>query len=697
MSNITTNFFELLITPEIEDVFITERYGVDSLISADNLSTYLDKNSIISLYPIRGSNKVFAKPPYVEWLIKKIIFEKLQDEESSFDIDYKDGEVTLLNESLVQRKEYSVLRRLVLRVFHAKGKLLLALDPLTKIYNRLSLTKLLSNYRFSRAHFLTYSECLVFVEKHGVRKWARGKIRDIIQSETVKVEVPTLFDGTIEVTPARVIPSLSKPVLGEIVKRAHPRFDFDKEVKQLGDFTSREKLETIGTLFQRYIYPLFPITIRDTHVEVMPESVSGQLFTPTEISRRLEPQYVINRAGQPQIKDGRRLAALTKVNIDPKKAKEHKVVLFATRQTMGQLERVVNQLNNGITKGNYSFSLPTRFGIKLRVTDKFTVNSTDEYDLESDKFLLSNESKHLDALPLVYLPTLSDLYYPLKAKFAHYGRASQVISRPNYDIYAAWNLGTNLFAKLGYVPWGIADSQEMPNADIVLGLAYSNLKREGRLKRNIGYVNVFDKNGVWRFVQSSHDYLDFDNRLKLIPQMIKNAVLGFTAGGTEPRIIDIHYSKRFSYKERQRTFDAIRQIVPGITEVNFISLDKTHPLRVFDQTNDNLNFARGGILQLNKNEFLLSVAGETGANAHASRLLKVLVWREPSSEGNIDILPIAYRILAMTKLNWRSAVKETTEPVTLKFAEEIARLTNQFTLTDWHTINNQLSKIPWFI
>jgi hypothetical protein len=174
-------------------------------------------------------------------------------------------------------------------------------------------------------------------------------------------------------------------------------------------------------------------------------------------------------------------------------------------------------------------------------------------------------------------------------------------------------------------------------------------------------------------------------------------VVGFTAGGTNPKIIDIHYTKRFSYQERQRTFEMIVETVPNIEEVNFISIDKTHPLRVFDETKASLNFERGSLLELNPSEFLLSVVGEGKPNALASRLLKVKVWREPLMTGKVDLMPIAYRILAMTKLNWRSAVRETTEPVTLKYAEEIARLTNQFSLTDWNTVNNQLSRIPWFI
>jgi hypothetical protein len=294
------------------------------------------------------------------------------------------------------------------------------------------------------------------------------------------------------------------------------------------------------------------------------------------------------------------------------------------------------------------------------------------------------------------LPPNSDLYYPIKAKLAHYGRVSQVISQQHFDIYAAWNLATNIYAKLGHIPWSIAESASFPNADMVLGFAYSSLKHEGVVKKNIGYVNVFDRHGVWKFMQSSSALLDFDKRLRLIPQLIRNAIIAFHAGGTSPRIIDIHYSKKFSALERKRTAEVIRETVPDVEEINFVSIDRSHPLRIFDSDTRSLNVTRGGIIQLSANEFLLSTLADDKPDSHSGRLLKLRVWSEPAKEP-IEILPIAYRVLAMTKLNWRSAVRETSEPVTLKYAEEIANLTNHFGLTEWTTVNNQLSRVPWFI
>ena len=60
------------------------------------------------------------------------------------------------------------------------------------------------------------------------------------------------------------------------------------------------------------------------------------------------------------------------------------------------------------------------------------------------------------------------------------------------------------------------------------------------------------------------------------------------------------------------------------------------------------------------------------------------------------LIAIFYRIKNLTLLNWRSVI-DTTEPVTLRYSEEIARLLNHFNLTEWSRINNQLSRIPWFI
>lgn len=696
MAEMKTNFFELSLNPPVLQLFVTENYRQEDLNSPENVATFLTKNSIVSLFPFDHSKKIPVNPRYLEWLLKKLLFGAFDTSKSMFDPDYKKSEISILDQILTQREEYSVIRRLVVQIFHAQGRPLLAFDPITKVYNRLSLAKLLKTQHFSRNDFMQHSDCLAFVDYKGERRWTRGRITEVADNDAVKVEIPLLFDGTIEMSPARVIPSLSRESLSRIVKAFHRPYDFDSEVKQLGEFTSKSKLEAILQIFENYLRVIFPLKAGNTAVNVASSPLAASFFPAYQILPQSEPEYVISRPGIPEIRDRQRLRALSQVNLSHG-IREHKVVLFATPKTLGLLENVVSKLNNGISKGAFTFSLPTRFGLRLSISDKFVADNFGQYDVETDKFLQSSEERHQEALALIYLPPRSDLYYTVKAKLAHYGRVSQVLSTPSLDIYAAWNLATNIFAKLGYTPWAISEDPKRPNADIVLGFAYSSLRNEGRLRRNIGYVNVFDKNGIWRFVQSSSSYLDFEKRLTEIPQLIRNAIMGYLAGKTYPKIIDIHYTKRFSFKERNKTFEVIQNLVPDIHEVNFISLDRSHPLRVFDWAHPNLNFARGGILQLTRNEFLLSVAGELKSESRASRILKVRVWREPLQGPELDLEALGYRILAMTKLNWRSAVRETAEPVTLKYAEEIARLTNHFTLTQWNTVNNQLARVPWFL
>ena len=100
-------------------------------------------------------------------------------------------------------------------------------------------------------------------------------------------------------------------------------------------------------------------------------------------------------------------------------------------------------------------------------------------------------------------------------------------------------------------------------------------------------------------------------------------------------------------------------------------------------------------IHLNRNEILIPIFDDAKKQ---SVYFKAFIWSLPNEElTQQGIKILSYRISSMSKLNWRSAVRNTFEPVTLKYAEEVATLTNHFNLTEWNKINNQLSKIPWFI
>jgi hypothetical protein len=320
--------------------------------------------------------------------------------------------------------------------------------------------------------------------------------------------------------------------------------------------------------------------------------------------------------------------------------------------------------------------------------DEFISNTFDGYMTEADKLIYSTEEKHLNAIAFAYLPEKSDLYYSFKAKLAAHGKVSQVRSKKDLDIYTAWNLSANLFAKIGQTPWSISDDQ-LKHADLILGFSYSSLLHEGKLRRNIGYVNVFDKNGVWKFMRSHSSYLDFEKRKILIPQLVRDAIASFMAGGTSPKVIDIHYSKKFSSEERAITYKSIKDLIPAVEQVNFVSIDTDHSIQFFGNDKSVLK----NTYHLKDNEYLLPILN----NNTITKLLKTTIWREEQTIPVDDIKAISNRILAMTKLNWRSAVHETFEPVTIRYSHEIAKLTNKFSLTEWNTVNNQLSRIPWFI
>jgi hypothetical protein len=689
-----TNFFEINITPQIKELFLNERSNFSTNKVSDNIFTNFSKTKILSLYPYPISEIITPKPVYIEWFIKKIIFESLEKNKSVFDVDYKSGELTLLNENLNQKTEYSLLRRLIIQVFHANGKLFVAIDPITKKYNRLSLHKLLKYPGFSREDFIGQSRCLVLVEKNNIRKWVKGTIIEFISDDTVKVEVPYLFDGTIETNSNRVIPAFNKKLLFEVLKDHQQILNLDKENKSLSTFSnSRQKYDAILKYFEEYIKPIFPLKIRETTISISEQPTPAEFFKSDVISLEEEPKIIVSRSGLQTVEHQKVLRALSQISYPNDKVTSQKIVLFASEAQMNNLKQIISQLNDGIPHQYGKFSMPIHFGIKFEIASEFTTNSKSELFDKTDIYLQSTEKKHAEAFPIVYLSKMSDSYYKIKAKFAFYAKASQVISTPSFGIYEAWNLATNLYAKLGNKPWAISDNPNMPNADIILGLATSCLKRESRSSRKVGFVNVFDKNGSWLFVKSSSQDIDFDNRLKEFPKLMKDALNSYLASGETPRIVDIHYSKKFSIWERRKIFEAIKETCPSIFEVYFISFDDTHPLRFFEPKSPTLDMARGKFFILNQDDSQTELLLSTGSS---QRFQRVRVWKIPN-ETPIDVKAVAFRILAMTKLNWRSAVKDTSEPVTLRYAHEIAKLTNQFNFTDWQTVNNQLSQNPWFI
>jgi len=686
----TINLFELTINPQISKLYVTDNPSPQQLTS-NKLFVKASGDSIVSLEPLQFSRPlVTGIDNYSLSLVREHFFRIVEKSEKFFDVNKRDGNFAILNERIYRDEFVSILKNVTIRFHYLSDKFYLSALPRTGLYNRISLAKLLTTYKLSKEFFLKNSKCLVYLEREGIRGWHNGYIKGI--AETVKVEVPSIFNGTMQVESNRVIPKLKKQDYS-----FNPAFiqKITKITKEKSSISSKHLLASTIEIVKNYIEPIFSQQFGNYKIILNNSALPVDSFKMSDLST-IDNQlhYIFKRNGNIYT-DSKRFQGLSKLNLI-NEVKTHNVVLFGTTDTITILQSMIDSLNNGVASGGYKFDMPTKFGIKLNVVDTYISNEFRMYLDDCKKYIFSTEEKHKNALAIAYLPEHSSLYYEFKAKLAAHGKVSQIRSKSNFDIYTAWNIAANIYAKMGYTPWTISESTQIENADLVLGFSYSSLNVEGRLRRNIGYVNVFDKKGEWKFMRSHLGILDFANRDKIIPELVQEAIHSFMAGGTSPAIIDIHYSKKFSKSERQKVFQSIIKILPNIKKVNFISIDDSHTLRVFDETSKYFNLKRGHVVFIRENEFLLSVLGND-ISPDAFRQMKIIVHTEGEKLSMENNLAIGQRILAMTKLNWRSVIKDSSEPVTLKYSNEIAKLTNHFSLTDWNVVSNNLSNIPWFI
>jgi argonaute-like protein implicated in RNA metabolism and viral defense len=288
------------------------------------------------------------------------------------------------------------------------------------------------------------------------------------------------------------------------------------------------------------------------------------------------------------------------------------------------------------------------------------------------------------------------LYYRLKALLARTGHPSQMV---DYDTltnpYARWNLALNIAAKLGAIPWTLEDVSVLRPVDLFLGFSYSTIRTDGLgQSRNIAYVNVFDSAGTWRVFCADGNVFSFEDRFRTFPRIASDAVRSATDNPTSLRFIEVHYNKRFGFKERQAIANGIRSQAPNASIV-FVSIADSHPVRLFDPTNSQHALGRGAVLQLGEGTSYIQTIDSAKATG-LPRPLRVQVYRD-FCLANDDPLDISKRVLALTRLNWRSVKDFSSLPVTVLYSSLVARLTNYFSLTDWKDIDHSLKRTPWFL
>ena len=388
-----------------------------------------------------------------------------------------------------------------------------------------------------------------------------------------------------------------------------------------------------------------------------------------------------------------------------------KIVLMAPHKKMESLARIVRDLNKGtsIMPGG----MKRFFRCHLEVIDEIYVNSldTNAYENASFNFIHRFDPRDVDVV-LVYIPMTSRYfsntpYYRVKAILASEGYASQMVTNSTFDNlkWSYLNLACALFSKAGGIPWVL--ESEMKNTDILLGISISHViskkRRAGEIPRYVGYVNVFDNYGKWMFFEGTATLYKKENRLEQLKELIQKAIEKFAVEKKIfPKRIIIHYYKRWGKKEKEYIIKLLEEII-GDFHIGFVSINDSHPFRLYDTTIDDGSFPRGYYVYLGKNEILMSTTGYTPIATRrmgTPKLLHIRLEEYPSNFISID--DIALQILSLTKLNWATVTPLVREPVTLLFSREIAYLTAAISEQEWQSItrpevNTILNKRPWFI
>lgn len=542
-------------------------------------------------------------------------------------------------------------------------------------------------------------------------QWRAGRIIEF-DAEFAKIH---FFDTEmVEQVPVdAVIPSCSVAMIEKSLRSAGVAFDLSTTIKKhsLASRTgaARERTEKITHMIQYVVDHVFPIQLGDLEVSVAPDPLQlVEHVSPTEnklpVCRLAEPTVEFREHNTlPDVRDG-----ITKYGTYDADSHEIEIVPVCVNSVRNKMEELINRLKIG--KYRYRGAERT-FATRFSYTTVVTVERHENTQSEIERLLAEHPDwqgdNKLRRIFLVHTPEKgysrddhNSPYYVIKRLLLEKGIPCQMVDTPtlqNPD-WKDLNLALNITAKCGVRPWVLPDA--IPDADFFIGLSYTQ-SLDGQ--RIMGFVNVFNSYGKWEFYSGNTSYFDFEERTFHFARLAEETLTKLrTQLSSTPQIV-FHYSARLSNADRESILSAARKVRPEGT-FTFVWINSHHNVRFYDsrpETDGSLR--RGSYVEAGLNQIYLST---TGYNPYRQAIgtpkpLEISAWvhrPEGLPKARMDLRVLAVQVLNLTKLNWASTDSFCGEPITLKYAGNIAYLTAAFlrqsTRFDLHPA---LEKTPWFI
>ena len=455
---------------------------------------------------------------------------------------------------------------------------------------------------------------------------------------------------------------------------------------------------------------VFPITFSNIvfYLDPNPSPLLRAKYKSTDIQVRglSEPNVAFYRSHEStNIRDG-----ITRFGAFENEQRTIEIVPICYTELRDQMANLIQRVQNGYARYKGS---ETTFNTRFLYNAIFTVDSISKI-LDECRRLLHERPEwignaKLNRIFLVHTPesgfSLDDEtspYYQTKRFLFENGIPCQMVDTPtiqNPD-WKDLNLALNIVAKCGITPWVLP--RGLPDADYFVGLSYTRSDRQG-IQRLMGHANVFDPFGRWQFHLGNTDTFDYEERTKFFYELTERTLSRLRSSLSETPSIYFHYSAKFSKDDREAVLKAARKF-RSKGKYTFVWINKGHNVRLYDsrpQTDGSLS--RGSYVITSPYQAYLST---TGYNPFQKTLgtpqpLELNVWQhqpETSPDTTPDMRAIALHILSLTKLNWASTGSLCGEPITTKYAGDIAYLTAAFLRQgkplDLHPV---LEHTPWFI
>ncbi|PSB26636.1 RNA-binding domain-containing protein [Stenomitos frigidus] len=540
--------------------------------------------------------------------------------------------------------------------------------------------------------------------------WERGKIISVDHEWTGVY----LFDfkQEIQIASNKVIPNLSRAKIERLLKQHKIRFDLARAIKEhslsLEPNSSRIRAEKTQTTATDLAQEIFPLKVNGYWCHLKPETtpLHRQSDSLSGLQVRSVPEPDVEFSHHRESKDIR--DGITKFGAYSNVEKIIEIIPICVSDLRSNMAALIERLKTG--KYKYRGSERT-FKTRFHYSSIITPTSAEDTLTECRRLLQEHPKwigdQSLERIFLVSVPKGSysiddegSPYYIVKKFLLENGIPCQMIDTPTL-INPDWkdlNLSLNIVSKCGVTPWVLPGA--IPDADFFIGLSYTQSTR-GNFERLMGYANVFDQYGKWQFYSGNIDTFPYSEKIRSFSLLIEQTLTRLPLSETPS--IYFHYSAKFSREDRAAILEAARRIRPQ-GKYSFVWINSHHNVRLYDgRSETDGSLSRGSYVITSPNQIYLST---TGYNSYRKALgtpvmLEINVRVEYSKgtpNSPPDLRAVAAQILSLTKLNWGSTDSLCGEPITTKYAGDIAYLTSAF-MRQGNTfhLHSVLERTPWFI